>query len=174
MKTLSAHVQRAYEIDGLKNRISFSEPWRNLPEIPSSDEINPPDHLDLESLQEIGSDDFSDETPRDSLFLPHNRIDRAWDDKAEYIGTHYQLVREDGVAPLRSAVSVFKQNPDMQDSQDVCIYTNVRFYSTDMPSSNISRFISLATHCRPWVLRLVSNSPLSELVSAFVGSSLAD
>lgn len=96
-----------------------------MKELPTAEEINPPDPSVAEPFE--SQNDLSVDHLQQSVFLPHNRIDSPWDSRTQYVGTHYQLIREDGVAPLRDAVGVFKRNPDMYDSQDVCIYTDVSF-----------------------------------------------
>ena len=117
---LREHVQKPYE------KINFLESWRNQPEIPTSEEIlkdvswqdkdGPEQPMDYQSLAEPKEFD-----PR----LPHNIIDQAWGSKEEYLGFHYQILREDAVAPLRQSVATFKRNDDMSDTQDTSIYTDV-------------------------------------------------
>ncbi|KAK8902165.1 hypothetical protein QC760_009643 [Botrytis cinerea] len=117
---LREHVQKPYE------KINFLESWRNQPEIPTSEEIlkdvswqdkdGPEQPMDYQSLAEPKESD-----PR----LPHNIIDQAWGSKEEYLGFHYQILREDAVAPLRQSVATFKRNDDMSDTQDTSIYTDV-------------------------------------------------
>ncbi|KAF7871976.1 uncharacterized protein EAF02_009081 [Botrytis sinoallii] len=117
---LREHVQKSYA------KINFSESWRNLPEIPTSEEIlqdvswqdkdGPEQPMDYQRLAEPKEFD-----PR----LPHNNIKGAWGSKEEYLGFHYQILREDSVAPLRQSVAEFKKNSDMSDTQDTSIYTDV-------------------------------------------------
>ncbi|KAF7922083.1 uncharacterized protein EAE98_008294 [Botrytis deweyae] len=117
---LREHVQKSYA------KINFSESWRNLPEIPTSEEIlqdvswqdkdGPEQPMDYQRLAEPKEFD-----PR----LPHNNIKGAWGSKEEYLGFHYQILREDSVAPLRQSVAQFKKNSDMSDTQDTSIYTDV-------------------------------------------------
>ncbi|KAI9648909.1 hypothetical protein NHQ30_001475 [Ciborinia camelliae] len=119
-RVLREHVQKTYA------RINFRESWRNLPEIPTSDEIlqdvswqdleGPEQPLDYQKLAEPKEFD-----PR----LPHNNIDGAWDSKEEYLGFHYRILREDAVAPLRQSVAEFKKNFEMGDTHDTSIYTDV-------------------------------------------------
>lgn len=119
-RVLREHVQRTYA------RINFREPWRNLPEIPTSEEIlqdvswqdveAPEQPLDYQKLAEPKEFD-----PR----LPYNNIDGAWDSKEEYLGFHYRILREDAVAPLRQSVAEFKKKDEMGDTQDTNVYTDV-------------------------------------------------
>ncbi|APA11365.1 hypothetical protein sscle_07g061350 [Sclerotinia sclerotiorum 1980 UF-70] len=119
-QVLREHIEKTYA------RINFRESWRNLPELPSSEEIlqdvswqdteAPEEPLDYQKLAEPKEFD-----PR----LPHNNIDGAWDSKEDYLGFHYQILREDAVAPLRQSVAEFKRNNEMEDTQDTSIYTDV-------------------------------------------------
>lgn len=59
----------------------------NRPEIPPSVEV-----LDQDGLDTTGP--------------PANKKEEAWDSKDEYLGTHYELLREHAVRFLREAVSM--------------------------------------------------------------------
>jgi helicase required for RNAi-mediated heterochromatin assembly 1 len=63
----------------------------------------------------------------DDVVLPANKIDGPWKSKDKYLKAHYNLLREDAVSPLRDAVEIFRQNPDMMesDSKVVAIYEKV-------------------------------------------------
>ena len=56
------------------------------------------------------------------LELPTNIIDGPWSSKEEYLRSHYELLREDAVAPLRDAIEEVREKPDMADSRTFCIY----------------------------------------------------
>lgn len=84
-----------------------SEPWALKPEIPSEEEI-------------LGTDSG------DTLDLEPNNIDGPWISKEAYLRTHYNLLREDSVAPLRDAVAYVRERPHMMDSKDVSIYDQAR------------------------------------------------
>jgi helicase required for RNAi-mediated heterochromatin assembly 1 len=86
---------------------SSSSRWLCQPEIPTSAEILP-----------AGDDD---------VVLPANKIDGPWKSKDKYLKAHYNLLREDAVSPLRDAVEILRQNPDMMesDSKVVSIYEKV-------------------------------------------------
>lgn len=84
------------------------EEWTVLPEVPSAEEI-------------MGSG-----SPDDSVYLGPNVIDGAWQSSSEYLKTHYNLIREDAVAPLRDAVAFVRSSPTMDDTNDVSIYDKVR------------------------------------------------
>lgn len=83
--------------------------WLNKSEVPSSAEINDPD------------DEFE-------IDVPVNKVAGQWVDKQEYLKSHHLLLREDGVSPLRNAVSEVRNEPHImeQDSQeDAAIYEKV-------------------------------------------------
>lgn len=42
-----------------------------------------------------------------------------------YLGSHYELLREDAYATLRDATLTVRVSPDMDDEADICIYENV-------------------------------------------------
>lgn len=87
--------------------LDSSQPWLLSPEIPSPDEI-----------MGAGSEtEFVDLLP--------NRIVGPWNSKNEYLKAHYELLREDSVAPLRDAVAYFREDPEMQDTNIVSIYEKV-------------------------------------------------
>ncbi|KAL4788637.1 P-loop containing nucleoside triphosphate hydrolase protein [Aspergillus varians] len=82
-----------------------SNPWHSKPEVPSSDEI-------------LGTDgEFVDLMP--------NKLEGPWDSKDAYLKAHYELLREDAVAPLRDAVAIFRCDPDMSDNKHVSVYDKV-------------------------------------------------
>jgi helicase required for RNAi-mediated heterochromatin assembly 1 len=117
-QVLREHVFRSYEsLEGVSD-------WRKLPEIPSYDEVM---GIYSTSHEEDDSDKGSDSASETNEMpaLPFNLVDRPWNSKEDYIRTHYELLREDGVAPLRDAVKIFKSQPTMGDDENVAIYTHV-------------------------------------------------
>ncbi|KAJ5947678.1 hypothetical protein N7466_000693 [Penicillium verhagenii] len=78
--------------------------WTQKAEVPSGDEI-------------MGLDNTQDE-----IVLPSNRPLGPWTSVVEYLGTHYQLFREEAIAPLRDAVAYLRESPGMKDSKTVSIY----------------------------------------------------
>jgi helicase required for RNAi-mediated heterochromatin assembly 1 len=90
---------------------SSASRWLRQPEVPTSAEI-----------LLAGDDD---------VVLPANKIDGPWKSKDKYLKAHYNLLREDAVSPLRDAVEIFRQNPDMMesDSKVVSIYEKVNWPS---------------------------------------------
>ena len=113
--------------------------WTMMPEIPSSDEI----------MCRGASYESDDEHYDTSNSLPRNQIIYPWAFKEEYLETHYRLLREDSVAPLRDAVAAVRKDPRMNDSESASIYEKVSsiphfgFHFLDC-STDIVRFTFLA------------------------------
>ena len=127
---LRDHVNRPYA------RHKHLENWRNLPEIPSSAEINPVCNDD----QEANNPELWSDYQKDPLYdpnLPKNIVNGPWQSKSEYIGAHYQILREDAIAALRSSVACVKKYPDTQETQDTSIYTKVSFTTSETKNSDI-------------------------------------
>lgn len=91
-----------------------TRPWLSKPEIPSSDEI-------------LGTEDDLLETGEEFVDLATNKIVGPWGSKEEYLKAHYELLREEAVAPLRDAVAIFRNDPDMDDNKDLSVYEKVIF-----------------------------------------------
>lgn len=88
------------------------EQWLSKPEIPSPEEI-------------VGTDSASSD---DCVDLMPNNVVGPWLSKDLYLKAHYELLREDAVAPLRDAVAYVREDPRMMDSQTVAIYEKVSFF----------------------------------------------
>jgi helicase required for RNAi-mediated heterochromatin assembly 1 len=113
------HVLRRYE-----DQAHQGESWRDLPEIPNKSEIMPHEE------HKANKDFFEswDDYQKDPVYnsdLPKNIVNGPWPSKEEYIGAHYQLLREDAVAGLRNAVTAYKRKPGMSDDQFTHVYTHV-------------------------------------------------
>lgn len=54
-----------------------------------------------------------------------NHIEGPWPSKNSYLRAHYELLREDSIAPLRDAVAYVRDEPKMMDSKEVSIYDKV-------------------------------------------------
>jgi len=122
---ITKHVKRTYFHN------EHLEAWRSLPEIPTKDEINP-----IRTAEEICEEKYGfeewDEYQKDPVYdpkLPQNIIKGPWPSKLEYLGAHYQMLREDIIANLRASVKEFKKNPSMNDSKSTCVYTKVNKHS---------------------------------------------
>ncbi|KAH8660848.1 P-loop containing nucleoside triphosphate hydrolase protein, partial [Tricladium varicosporioides] len=118
---LKEHIQKPYK------QTNYPEEWRNLPEIPSRSEICPRlDEAEIRSTEPEGWNEYQKD-PIYSSSLPHNIIKGPWPSATDYVGAHYQILREDAIAPLRSAVTEFKRRPEMREGGDLYIYTHVTF-----------------------------------------------
>ena len=93
---------REYVKDAEKITELSAVDWTSQPELPTSSEI-----LLLSNEQ---------------IPLPANKVNGTYRNKGRYLRTHYNLLREDAVAPLRTAVETFRENPDMMDDRVVSIY----------------------------------------------------
>ncbi|EEH33080.2 helicase required for RNAi-mediated heterochromatin assembly 1 [Paracoccidioides lutzii Pb01] len=85
--------------------------WTAKPELPTANEI-------------LGIDE-NNGCADGSVSLLANKVQGSWPSTEIYLRTHYGLLREDAVAPLRDAVAYVKEDPRMKDSTDVCIYEKV-------------------------------------------------
>jgi helicase required for RNAi-mediated heterochromatin assembly 1 len=103
---LANEALRTYEHTSPITQPGPGTSWLSKPEVPTTSEI-----------LNIAGDEFVD--------IPGNKIDGPWSSKEDYIGTHYELLREDAVAPLRDAVADVRENPRMKDDTNLCIYENV-------------------------------------------------
>lgn len=99
--------------------------WLAKPEIPSSAEICPPDGTEVA--------------------LPANKINLPWSKPTSYLKTHYHLLREDAVAPLREAVSKFRKDPQRMDDNDIRIYEQVRLVGLTFTYKGIAARIRFST-----------------------------
>lgn len=81
------------------------EGWRVKSEIPTSEEL-------------LALDD-------EPVRLPTNKINRPWKSANRYLGSHYELLREDTVANLRDAVAAVRESPNRMDNNEISIYENV-------------------------------------------------
>ena len=87
--------------------------WLRRPEIPDAREI----------LGAVGEAEDNDET--EAVDVPVNVIRGPWGSKEDYLRSHFELLREDVVAPLRDAVGEVRKSPGMSDSEVACIYEKV-------------------------------------------------
>lgn len=113
------HVLRRYE-----NQAHQGEDWRDLAEIPTSSEIMPVEEQSASKDFFEAWDAYQDE-PLYNPALPKNIIKGPWPSKEDYIGAHYQILREDSIAGLRSSVKSYKRLPEMVDDQFTHVYTHV-------------------------------------------------
>ncbi|EGD92834.1 DEAD box helicase [Trichophyton tonsurans CBS 112818] len=100
--------------------------WTANPELPSSEEI-------------LGLDD------EEVISLGVNQIHGPWPSKDTYLKTHYELLREDAVAPLRDAVAYFRHDPRMSDSSQCCVYEKVHIVGVTFAQAGIAARIQFST-----------------------------
>ena len=81
-----------------------------MPELPTASELNP----DWEAL--VSGADWS---------LKENNIHLPYSSKEDYLETHYQILREEGITHLRWSIKQYRDNPARVDDQDISIYTKV-------------------------------------------------
>lgn len=98
---------RAYVDAANASPAAGAKPWLLKSEVPTSSEI-------LEDEDE-------------PVQLSENRLTRPWPNRKKYLETHYELLREDAISPLRDAVHQFKSTPQMVDDSQLAVYTKVRF-----------------------------------------------
>ena len=90
-----------------------SPEWLRKREIPSSLEIK-------------GEDE--DAKIEEEIEIEVNRVQAAWESKEKYLETHYRLLREDAVTPLRNAVAEVRENRYLTEKdsfEDAAIYEKV-------------------------------------------------
>ncbi|CCU82840.1 DEAD box helicase involved in nonsense mediated decay [Blumeria hordei DH14] len=111
---LASHVR----LQNFRKKLTCPESWAQLPEIPTSEEIlcsdiNPEDW-----------DDYQHDIPYDTN-LPCNIVEGIWSSKIEYVSTHYKILRENAIGPLRHAVQTFRRDPGMMEDKLMYIYSEV-------------------------------------------------
>ena len=105
---------------------NYAEEWRNLPEVPTASEIWSATDPSRETRPVQENWDEYMREPNYEVALPHNIIEGPWPSKADYLGAHYQILREDVIAPLRHSVASVKAHPDMMEDNETHVYTHVR------------------------------------------------
>src|SRR6266536_3655880 len=110
LKILKCHFKKEYENQ------EFEEVWRNLPEVPTKEEIMPTSNdSDSDKARAEPWDQYQQEQaiyePKPKL--PHNIVDGPWPSKETFVGAQYQILREDAIAGLRRSVANVKESPNM-------------------------------------------------------------
>ena len=155
---------RKYGLSVTPDAAVETDSWEQRMEIPTADEILDKDNGD--------DDDDDDEDDGNAVDVPVNRVDRPWKSKEDYLRTHYELLREDAIAPLRDAVAAVQASPEMKDNKGVCIYEKVAKSSCVLGLKLIlTRSISLDTHSPKEVLLPVWSFQRPALVRRSSGSS---
>lgn len=93
--------------------------WQLLREIPTGSEI----------LRAIGTRETDGSnyviSATENFELPCNRIVGKWRSKEEYLGAHYELLREDVIGPFRDAVEDFRDRALEKENESYCVYDKV-------------------------------------------------
>ena len=84
-----------------------AKPWLFKTDVPTTEEI-----LDHEE---------------DPVVLSENKVNKPWPNQKRYLETHYELLREDAISPLRDAVHHFRKTPDMIDDSQIAIYDKASY-----------------------------------------------
>ncbi|KAM5448740.1 putative RNA helicase [Microsporum audouinii] len=100
--------------------------WSAKPELPPPEEV-------------LGLDDG------EVISLSVNQIQGPWPSKEDYLKTHYELLREDAVAPLRDAVAYFRHDPKMSDSSQCCVYEKVHIVGVTFAQTGIAARVQFST-----------------------------
>ncbi|KAJ5035137.1 uncharacterized protein L3040_008396 [Drepanopeziza brunnea f. sp. 'multigermtubi'] len=132
---LQAHIRKTYAQN------AFAEAWRNLPEVPSSAEMMP---ATTTQKTEEEWNAYQKDTVYNEV-LPENVVDGPWPSKEAYIGTHYQLHREDSIAMLRLSIAEVQQDPAMVDNQNTWVYTHVTVVGLQCARNGIASRIEFST-----------------------------
>lgn len=111
---------RVYFNNGLGNNPLAG--WQMKPELPTVNEIMGIDH------------------PGEEFNLTTNQIHGPWSSTEQYLETHCNLLREDGVGNLRDAVAAFRERPGAFDNKDFVIYERVGRFITITESSRLAKY----------------------------------
>jgi helicase required for RNAi-mediated heterochromatin assembly 1 len=66
-----------------------------------------------------------EELLRNDVEIPTNVVKGAYESVDEYLGTNYELVREDTLAGLRAAIAHVRKYPECDDTSEIALYENV-------------------------------------------------
>jgi hypothetical protein len=132
--TMQMHFTQAIRDYFVKPTLPEDAPsWLSLPEIPNATEIR-------------GNFTTTD------LVLEVNKINGPWESKEVYFQAHYELIREDAIAPLREAVEELRAYPDVTEGtskEKARIYENVcRLPYPRLYLLILGRFTLSASHLR--------------------------
>jgi len=103
------NITSARSHHGIREYVNFSisspdQPWLELPELPMAEEVG---------------GFVGDKPAKLEHVLRPNKIVGPWGSKEEYLRSHYELLREDAVAPLRGAVEEFHAKPNMMEKDSM-------------------------------------------------------
>jgi helicase required for RNAi-mediated heterochromatin assembly 1 len=111
---LESHVYRAY------NNVEHAEAWRNMPEIPTQNEIMPC----TKETRPTAWDEYQHDPPFDPS-LPRNIVDGPWESKDAYLEAQYKILRKDATFSLQTSVEAFKRNQVTVDDRESYVYTDL-------------------------------------------------
>lgn len=155
-------VREYYETPSIPSPISGQD-WLLRPEIPSSAEI-----MDRE---DISNPSMSSDVVEIYANKPHG----AFASREEYLQTHYELLREDSLRPLREAVTAVRRAPTADEEAhngQIGIYEKVTLLTLrPLTMLTLSRSTSVALPCPREALQLESHLVCAALASKLPGSS---
>ena len=61
----------------------------------------------------------------ESVELAKNKLDGPWRTRKKYLGTHYELPREDAISHLPDGVAQLRKTPHMSDDSEIAVYDKV-------------------------------------------------
>ncbi|KAF2114105.1 P-loop containing nucleoside triphosphate hydrolase protein [Lophiotrema nucula] len=122
---------REYYEDSSQNTMAAGS-WTKKPEIPSSLEIMEQSYCNEDTIVDVGTK------------LRPNKAEGAYDSKEEYLGTQYDLLREDAIRPLREAVEHVRAKP-WDNEADFEANNNIGLYEPVYITSKIFSTRGLAT-----------------------------
>ncbi|CAG8649688.1 13822_t:CDS:10 [Funneliformis caledonium] len=76
--------------------------------------------------------------------IPINRIDKPYDSMDEYLETHYKLLREDCLRPLRKGIQFFRTKPE-ENNRDLRVYVKVNLVGVTFAKIGVVHRISFRT-----------------------------
>ena len=116
--TLNKEIREYFKDPGQIPGASISA-WQCLREIPTGNEM----------LRAIGTGETDGSnyaiSATENFELPCNRIVGKWASKEEYLGAHYELLREDVLGPFRDAVEDFRDRALEKENETYCVYDKV-------------------------------------------------
>lgn len=89
----------------------------------NEDEMQPPEDFRTMSIYPC----IEEITTRYDSFLRQNKTHGSYQNVEHYLDVQFRLLREDFIAPLRSGVSQYLENPQLKKFDDIRIHPQVRF-----------------------------------------------
>ena len=101
---------------------------------------------EIPSTLEIKGEDENAQQEED-IEIPVNKCHAPWESKEHYLESHYRLLREDAISPLRDAVAEVRKTPSIleKDSvEDAAIYDKVLIEGFTFANAGIAARISFS------------------------------